>query len=482
MAAHHTSGMPIDPWLPRAAAQHPERIALEAPEGALTYAAAARGGADRRRARRPGRARARRPAWTSRSRCTPACWRAPPRCRSTRGWGRPSRRRCWPRRTLVVDGAAAARRRRGAAWRRATATRRSSCTRSGTTAAPRPVELSFGNVQANALGSAVALGLDPDERWLCPLPLSHVGGLMVLLRSAIYGTRAVLDERRARVRRRHHGRLARPDPAAAAAGRGRAPGRAPARGPAGRRGGHARPARGGARGRLARPRHLRAHAGLLAGRGRRPAAARPGGRARRRRRDPRRGPDRRRRRRPAHGRPRPLRPRTGGWRSSAASSDTIVTGGENVAPAEVEAALLAHPAVADAGVFGRPDPEWGEAVTASVVLRAPADPQELREWVAGRLARFKVPEGGRGGGGASAQRIWEAAAPGAAMSEDIRQQSRARWTAMPRRAGSAHGEHAAPGHRCPSRPGWSTRSARSRATRCSSWPPAPATPASSPPS
>ena len=43
-------------------------------------------------------------------------------------------------------------------------------------------------------------------------------------------------------------------------------------------------------------------------------------------------------------------------------------------------------------MFGRPDPEWGEAVTASVVLRAPADPQELREWVAGRLARFKVPK------------------------------------------------------------------------------------------
>ena len=40
-------------------------------------------------------------------------------------------------------------------------------------------------------------------------------------------------------------------------------------------------------------------------------------------------------------------------------------------PTEVEAALLAHPAVAEAGVFGRPDPEWGEAVTAHVVLRAP---------------------------------------------------------------------------------------------------------------
>jgi len=73
-------------------------------------------------------------------------------------------------------------------------------------------------------------------------------------------------------------------------------------------------------------------------------------------------------------------------------ADTIVTGGENVAPAEVEAALLAHPAVADAGVFGRPDPEWGEAVTARVVLREPAEPDELRAWVGQRLARFKVPK------------------------------------------------------------------------------------------
>ena len=73
-------------------------------------------------------------------------------------------------------------------------------------------------------------------------------------------------------------------------------------------------------------------------------------------------------------------------------SDTIVTGGENVAPAEVEAVLMQHPAVADAGVFARPDTEWGEAVTASVVLRAPADPDELRAFVGERLARFKVPK------------------------------------------------------------------------------------------
>ena len=50
-------------------------------------------------------------------------------------------------------------------------------------------------------------------------------------------------------------------------------------------------------------------------------------------------------------------------------ADTIVTGGENVAPAEVEAVLLEHPSVADAAVFARPDPEWGEAVIAAVVPR-----------------------------------------------------------------------------------------------------------------
>jgi o-succinylbenzoate---CoA ligase len=73
-------------------------------------------------------------------------------------------------------------------------------------------------------------------------------------------------------------------------------------------------------------------------------------------------------------------------------ADTIVSGGENVAPAEVEAVLLEHPAVADAGVFARPHPEWGEAVTARVVLRSEATERELRDWVGERLARFKVPK------------------------------------------------------------------------------------------
>jgi O-succinylbenzoic acid--CoA ligase len=75
-------------------------------------------------------------------------------------------------------------------------------------------------------------------------------------------------------------------------------------------------------------------------------------------------------------------------------SDTIVSGGENIAPVEVEAVLLEHPAVADAAVHARADPEWGEAVVATVVLRdgASASFEELRGHCAARLAAFKVPK------------------------------------------------------------------------------------------
>jgi carbon monoxide dehydrogenase subunit G len=73
--------------------------------------------------------------------------------------------------------------------------------------------------------------------------------------------------------------------------------------------------------------------------------------------------------------------------------DLIVSGGENVYPAEVEAALLRHPDVAEACVIGRPDPEWGQCVEAHVVVCGEGRPAE-RELVAfcrRELAGFKVP-------------------------------------------------------------------------------------------
>ncbi|HXC46574.1 MAG TPA: AMP-binding protein, partial [Solirubrobacteraceae bacterium] len=66
---------------------------------------------------------------------------------------------------------------------------------SGTTSSPTPIELTYGNFLWSAIGSGVALGVDPRERWLCALPLSHVGGLSILIRSAIYATTAVIHER-----------------------------------------------------------------------------------------------------------------------------------------------------------------------------------------------------------------------------------------------------------------------------------------------
>jgi fatty-acyl-CoA synthase len=73
--------------------------------------------------------------------------------------------------------------------------------------------------------------------------------------------------------------------------------------------------------------------------------------------------------------------------------DIYISGGENVAPAEVEAALLAHPAVAQAAVVGVADDRWGETGVAFVVIRAgmATDEQELLEHCAEHLARFKVP-------------------------------------------------------------------------------------------
>ena len=63
---------------------------------------------------------------------------------------------------------------------------------SGTSGEPRPVGLTYGNFLFSAVGSAFNIGVDPSDRWLCCVPLSHVAGLSIILRSVIYGTTAVL--------------------------------------------------------------------------------------------------------------------------------------------------------------------------------------------------------------------------------------------------------------------------------------------------
>jgi fatty-acyl-CoA synthase len=72
--------------------------------------------------------------------------------------------------------------------------------------------------------------------------------------------------------------------------------------------------------------------------------------------------------------------------------DMIVSGGENVYPREVEEVLLRHPAVADAAVVGVPDERFGQALVAHVVPRdGGASPEELRGYLKGHLAAYKVP-------------------------------------------------------------------------------------------
>ena len=75
--------------------------------------------------------------------------------------------------------------------------------------------------------------------------------------------------------------------------------------------------------------------------------------------------------------------------------DMIVTGGENVIPAEIEEVLMRHDDVLDAAAVGRPDSEWQEAVAAVMVLRdgAAADADALRRHCALILADYKVPKG-----------------------------------------------------------------------------------------
>jgi len=289
---------------------------------------------------------------------------------------------------------------------------------SGSTSTPKPVELTYGNLLWSALGSAVALGSDSDERWLCTLPVSHIGGLSILVRSAIYASTAVLHEhfqteRVLRALREDEitlvslvpttlarlldGGLEHPPTLRCALTGGGPAGealleRARAAGvPLSQTYGlteacsqvtttptaaiYREGQLGGGvplfctRLRIAEDGEI-----MLAG----PTVA-------------------------------PAMLDRAGWLTTGdlgrldedghlhvtgRSADTIVSGGENVAPAEVEAVIEAHPDVLEAAVLARPDPEWGEVVTAVVVPRAGAvlEADALRAHCAGHLAAYKVPK------------------------------------------------------------------------------------------
>ncbi|HEY7074803.1 MAG TPA: AMP-binding protein, partial [Solirubrobacteraceae bacterium] len=160
--------MVIEPWLERAAALRPSRTAVRTPDGSLTYAellAAAKAAARGLEGRVEIEARPDLDFVVRLHACFLAGARAVP---IDDRLGEAERARLGDTSgDLVVHT-------------------------SGTTGTPRPVGLTKADIEANARGTAAALGLTDDERWLCPLPLSHVGGLMVLLRSAIFGTTAVL--------------------------------------------------------------------------------------------------------------------------------------------------------------------------------------------------------------------------------------------------------------------------------------------------
>jgi o-succinylbenzoate---CoA ligase len=286
---------------------------------------------------------------------------------------------------------------------------------SGTSGRPRTVGLTYGNHLWSAVGSAFKIGVDPADRWLCCLPLHHVGGLSILMRSVIYGTGVVVHEGfdvdRVADSLRSDGvtlvslvptmlmRLLEagvelsgprvmllgggPVPVEVieeAAGRGakvvQTYGLTEAASQVTTLEPNEAHRKLGSAGRPLLTTHLRIQDGEILVQG------------------------------PTVG---PGLADEDGWLHTGdlgriddegflyvedRLDDVIVTGGENVVPSEVEDVLLRHPGVAEAAAVASPDPEWQQAVTAVVVLRdgARASADELRRHCASALAGYKVPK------------------------------------------------------------------------------------------
>ena len=89
-----------------------------------------------------------------------------------------------------------------------------------------------------------------------------------------------------------------------------------------------------------------------------------------------------------------VRDAQGNYRITGRIKDMIIRGGENIYPKEIEDFLYTHPDIRDVQVVGVPDPTYGEAVMAAVILRegAAADGEAIRDYVRGHMAKQKTPQ------------------------------------------------------------------------------------------